>query len=390
MSRLFIKSLLISAALVLPIGNCLASVVQAKGSAAVVNADVATARKLALKDAMSQAMLQGGASVQSDTRMDLSVLQSDSVRVRANGNVTDVVILDEWLDEDHDIYYTHIRARVEPADEAQKRREAIRYRKKLAVAQFSVLDRYQIHDMPNIEVALAKEFLGRLEAKANLLSVDASQYLLPLSSQQLQATGNSPTQVITQLAQTLGVQFIMDGRILDLGETDHTLGINVRHVELELTLYDGLNGAVLSKFRDAGSIVQGRLLDFPLTTPSANAKFFASQVGQEINKVLNHLVDRVANFLADMPFTARVVKADGNKVFFDVGSLANVNVGDVFMTYRVSAEPLQGSTPSMHLGFAESPLASLVVRRVQPMFAMGEVESKQLALKVGDVVRFSW
>jgi len=335
-------------------------------------------------------MLQAGANVQSDTRVELQVLESDSVRVHASGSVTDVVILDEWLDEDHDLYFVNIRARVEAADESQKRREAIRYRKKLAVAQFSVLDRQQIHDMPNIEIALAKEFLGRLEAQANLLSVDASQYLLPASSQQMQATGNTPTQVISQLAQTLGVQFVMDGIILDLGQTQHVLGVDVRHVELELTLYDGISGSVLSKFRDNGSIVENRLLDFPLSTPAANSKFFASQVGQEINRVLNRMVVKVANFLSQVPFTARVVKAEGHTVYFDVGAMANVNVGDVFMVYRIGGEPLQGLTPETHLGFTESPLTSLVVRRVQPLFAMAEIESNQLALKAGDVVRFSW
>jgi len=370
--------------------SLLAAVIQAKGSALVVGANVPEARKLAVKDAMSQAMLQAGANVQSDTRVELQVLESDSVRVHASGSVTDVVILDEWLDEDHDLYFVNIRARVEAADESQKRREAIRYRKKLAVAQFSVLDRQQIHDMPNIEIALAKEFLGRLEAQANLLSVDASQYLLPASSQQMQATGNTPTQVISQLAQTLGVQFVMDGIILDLGQTQHVLGVDVRHVELELTLYDGISGSVLSKFRDNGSIVENRLLDFPLSTPAANSKFFASQVGQEINRVLNRMVVKVANFLSQVPFTARVVKAEGHTVYFDVGAMANVNVGDVFMVYRIGGEPLQGLTPETHLGFTESPLTSLVVRRVQPLFAMAEIESNQLALKAGDVVRFSW
>jgi hypothetical protein len=99
---------------------------------------------------------------------------------------------------------------------------------------------------------------------------------------------------------------------------------------------------------------------------------------------------QVADFLNRVPFTARVVKAQGNKIYFDVGSMANVTVGDVLMAYRVSAEALQGSTPNMHLGFAESPLASLVVKKVQPLFAVGELETDKLALKAGDVVRFSW
>jgi len=127
-----------------------------------------------------------------------------------------------------------------------------------------------------------------------------------------------------------------------------------------------------------------------LSTPSADAKFFAAPVGSEIDRVLKSLVVQVGNFLTQVPFTARVVKADGNKIFFDVCSMANVNVGDVFMAYRVASEALQGVTPQTHLSFAESPVTSLVVRRVQPMFAVGEIESEKLALKAGDVVRFSW
>lgn len=367
-----------------------ASVVEAKGSAVLGQGSVVQARKLALQDAMRQALLQGGASVQSDSKVDLNILESDSVRVRATGVVKDVVVLDEWLNEDDGLYYVSIRARVEPQEPEQQRINDGRYRKKVAVAQFHVLDRYQIHDLPGIEIALAKDLMGRLERQAGVLSVDATRYLLPKSGLPYLASGSTSQQVISDLSQTLGVQFILDGIIMDMGKTEHLFGVGLRHIEVELTLYDGITGSVVSKFRDSGTVWEQRLLDFPTTTPALNEKFFAAPIGQETDKVLRHLADLVSLRLQSLPFTARVVRAKANQVYFDVGAMANIQVGDVFMTYRLSADPLLGVTPSQQLGYQESPVTSLIVKRVQPLFAIGELEVESVPLKAGDVVRFTW
>jgi len=68
--------------------------------------------------------------------------------------------------------------------------------------------------------------------------------------------------------------------------------------------------------------------------------------------------------LAPLPFTARVVAVEGDTVTFDAGSTA--------------------------AGYRETPVAALTVRQVQPQFALGELESPQVHLHPGDLIRFGW
>ena len=121
-----------------------------------------------------------------------------------------------------------------------------------------------------------------------------------------------------------------------------------------------------------------------------NDKFFAAPIGHETELVLNRLVVKIHKNLKELPFTARVVRAKGKQVYFDVGSISNVHVGDVFMTYRLTDDPLMDPFGQINLGFQETPVTSLVVKRVQPQFAIGELDLMNITLKAGDVVRFTW
>jgi len=256
--------------------------------------------------------------------------------------------------------------------------------------QFAVTDRHHINDMPGVEVRLGQELMRRLESSGSLLTVDATQYLLSDSSSAAIGLGGSKRQVIIDLAKLLGVQVVMSGTILDMQTTDHALGIELRHAELELEMYDGLTGSLIAKFRDNGSTWNGRLFDFPVSGPAMNDKYFAAPIGQIVHKILNHFVYAVSRTLLRLPFTARVVQAKGRIVHFDVGTLSNLQVGDVFMAYRVSEEPLMAPYAQTHLGYPETPATSLIVKRVQPLFAIGELEVDTVKLKTGDVVRFAW
>lgn len=365
-----------------------ASIVEAKGTSILRDSDVSKARQVALQDAMRQAMLQAGANVTTTSNVEFNVLATDSVRIRAKGTVTDVVVLDEWIDKDDEHYHILIRARVESSKDDDE--DANRYRKKVAFTQFNVLDRHQIHDMPQVEKRVSQELMRRLESSADMLTVDATQYLLPLSSQPAAAIGISQRQAIIDLAKTLGVQVILTGTILDMGTTDHALGIQLRHVELEVALYDGITGSLIAKFRDNGSTWTGRWFDFPVIGPAMNDKYFAAPIGQVTHVILNHFVFAISKTLLRLPFTARVVRTSGRQIYFDVGALANVQVGDVFMAYRLSEDPITAPFMESPLGYQETPAASLVVKFVQPLFAMAELDAKASKLRVGDVVRFIW
>lgn len=371
--------------------SAVARLVEVEGNAQITEAGIGAARQMAVKDAIRQAAIQAGAQVTTSSEMAESVIVSDSVKIRATGVVKDIVILDEWKNEDEDIYYVLIRAYVEDKKGAQAQDSLDeRYWRKVAVTQFTVSDRSQIVDMPDIETALPQELMRRLTRDRKIIGIDGSRYILPLSAEPNNGTGQTPRQLIVQLAERLGTQFIVTGTIRDMGVTRHSLWVRLRHVELETQLWDGISGTIISLERVNASVRQDRPFDFPTTSPVMDDKFFASPIGRQINILLDELVRRLANSVYQLPFMARVIKSEGNTVYFDAGAISQVKVGDVFMAYKLAEEPLLDANQQLFYGFQETPASSIVVKKVQPRFAVGVLEGGNTRLFAGDVIRFQW
>jgi hypothetical protein len=368
-----------------------ARLIEAEGNALITEAGIGAARQQAVKDAIRQAALQAGAQVTTSSMISESVVVADNVKVRATGVVKDVVILDEWRNDDEDIYYVVIRAYVEEDTNGEMQQSLDSgYRRKVAVTQFAVSDRSQIVDMPGIETALPQELMRRLTLDQKIIGVDGTQYLVPESSKSYDGLGQTPRQLIVQLADRLGAQFIVTGTIRDMGITKHPLWVQLRHVELETQLWDGISGTIISQERVNASVRQGLPFIFPTKGPVLNDKFFAAPIGKQIHLLLNALTKAIAGSVHRLPFMARVIKSEGTTIYFDVGAISQIKVGDVFMAYKLAAEPLLDANQQLFFGYEETPASSIVIKKVQPRFAVGVLEGGNTRLYAGDVIRFQW
>ena len=390
-------------------GSVHAQAVEAEGTAPIAGA-VGVAKRLALQDAIRQALMQANSQVSTTTVVSSRGVVSDNVRFSAKGNVTDVVVMDEWTDESN--YYVKIRAQVpgeqvalvapalqpgQAMSSSGNADGALHYRRKLAISQFHVLDRSHIHDLPDIESELARELKRRLDADGRVLTVDASQYLLPLgedgmvSQQRIVGAlppAREPGQLAIEFAESMGVQFVVSGVIRDLGVTKHLLGTQVRHMELDVFVYDGISGTQVARHRLSDSVPDSGLGDFPLSAPVMNDKFFASPIGQKVDQALGKMMSMLVGDVSTQPFTARVIRSEANEVYFDAGGLANIQVGDVLSTYQLAQAPVADLPGQRALGFSETPAATLVVKQVQRLFAVGELDTDTARLAPGDVIRF--
>lgn len=410
---------LILLVVMLTAGMVQAQSIEAEGTSPI-NGPVGVAKRLALQDAIRQALMKANAQVSTTTVVSSRGVVSDNVRFTARGNVTNVVILDEWTDESN--YYVRVRAQVPqtgvalPANQtASTGRAGVQqasmhqpqamarmgdvgqYRRTVAVTQFHVSDRTHITDLPNIEVEISRELKRRLDTDGRVRTVDASQYLLPLGDDgvvsQRRILGALPPakevgQLATEFAESLGVQFVVSGVIRDMGVTKHMLGARVRHLELDIIVHDGITGVEVARHRLNESVVDAGLFEFPTTAPVLNDKFYASAFGQSVHRVLNKLVSMLAGDLNNQLFTARVIRTEGKQVFFDAGGVANVKVGDVLNTFQLSQSSVNDLPGQRSLGFSEKPTAILVVTKVQRLFSVGELDSETLRLSPGDVIRF--
>lgn len=423
-------------------GSAQAQQVESEGTAPITG-PVGVAKRMAVQDAIRQALIQANTQVTSTTVMNSRGVVTDTVRYRARGSVTNVIVMDEWTDESN--YYVRIRAQVPDPDRvalaAPSSRSAARssrgirsqeemmnaptritkgsssadhtpemapmqtfsanaaehYRRKLAITQFHVVDRTHISDLPNFEVELSRELKRRVDATGQIRSVDASQYLVPLNGDELvsqrRILGALPSskdagQLAIEFAESLSAQYVVTGVIRDMSITKHRLGSRVRHLELELVVHDGITGVEVARHQISESIPDSGIFKPKIDAPLLNEKFFASPFGRKVNRSLDKLANLLISDLSNQPFTARVIRTEGAQVFFDAGGLANIREGDVLNTYQLDPASVNDLSGQRSLGFQEKPTATMVVTQVQRLFSVGELDSETARLSPGDVIRF--
>lgn len=355
--------------------------IETVGNAFIPNGATQLAREKAIQNAVEQAMLQTEANVDSTATISNNVLTVESSRVTAAGTVEDVEVIEEWTQ--NDIYYVRIRAQV-PADKARTPSPAARYRKKVAVLQFEIQNRAQIFDLPGIEMQMPRELARRLDNSGNFISIDGSRYLINYTLPLNQAP--SPESLI-RLAESLGCQIIITGVIRDMG-VQKSFFRKSRQLEVEIMVYDGLSGTRLSRHRFSEAAPDADFYDQPVVLFTQSG-FDTTPYGAVVDRVMNRQVELIQDDLDKIPFSARVVKIEGKKIFFDAGFASQVRVGDVLMTYKVDPNPLLSNNKNW-LGHQEEAVASLAVHNVQPNFSVGELETTVSGLYPGDVIRFGW
>ncbi len=362
-----------------------AKLVEADGEAVIENAAKGKAREIAIQQAIRQAQLQTLALVDSASMISGNSMMIDSAKVSAAGLVKDVVVIKEW--EMDDIYYVRIRAQV-VEEKLRLPSNAARYRKKISVAQFAVQDRRQIYDMPNIELQLARELQRRLENTGLVLAHDAADYLLDeQQSYLLDGTPVSYQRVVSRLANQLGSQFVISGNIVDMG-VDEGWVRDTRHFVVDVAVHDGLSGALISRHRVNERV--GGAGHYDSSMVFGSVEFLTSNYGEVLDHALDGLTNKIVEDLSILPFSAKVLEVEGRKVTINAGAISLMGVGDTLMAYQLENQPTYDQSGIRYLGIKESPTASMVIRVVQPQFSIAELESDEVAMKPGDIVRFGW
>lgn len=385
MYKQFSNVLIILFTVLLPFNSVLAKVVEVEGSAAITDGAVNKARLLAIQDAIRQALLQSSVRVSTSSIVSSNVMIMDTTKIRATGKVSNVVVVDEWRNENE--IHVLIRATVlKNAQAASKSQKA--YRRKLAVVQFHVVDRRSIQDLPNIEIKYPQQLLRRIEDLGGVIGIDATNFVLNNPTDQLVEAAEYPDkQTIMSLANKLGVQFIVSGVLHNMSVTDHLFG-DTRRLAMELQVFDGVTGLMLSRHTYNENARSAGLIESDVSFGSLD--FFQTRFGRVIDTALATQAVLVQAELIRMPVTVRVVRSEGKQVYFDAGATSLVRIGDMLMAYKVDESPLVKVADSIDFGFPEKPVATLTVKKIQPLFSMGELETDMITLKPGDLLRFGW
>lgn len=221
-----------------------------------------------------------------------------------------------------------------------------------------------------------------------------------LGEQELGQSGVVRKETAAKVGQVLGAQIIVRGVVSEftLNESGGGGGIGIAgfriggkssnaHVAVDIRLVDTTTGQVLQSHNAVGKAESSGVsvgvargdVDF-----GADA-FKNTPLGQATRQAIRDAVQFIILNMGKMPFSAKVIKVEGNKVYINAGSQMNIKRGFKFYAYSVGEDLIDPDT-GLKLGADEKLLGTVEVRDVQEKYSIGFLASGT-GLKKGDVLK---
>lgn len=357
-----------------------------RGSAPVVADDLATARQLAYRDALAQAARQvqvrvaGVTSQVGDVWTDNAVLHTSATFSRA----------DVLREERHGDELTVV-VEVTLGDEQAQGECANTFLRKVVVTPFYFEHPQQLgaREFSTYASQVAVEFRRWLNRGQRVLAEHAGPtegiYVSAERAPVLRPLSDNTQFAVQPLAQKLRAQYVLSGVVRDFGILREPVAgmFGRRALVVDAYLHDGLSGTLLASQRFSHQI-EG---DIRLATGSVfgSQAFYRSAVGEAFAGLFHAMARWSERHLVCAPFSARVIKVEGQRIFLDVGAESRVARGDTLVIHRVLRQGRVVSLDNELLGYERSQLPALRVGDVYPQFAIGELHLRSAAARVAPV-----
>lgn len=358
---------------------------EAEGVALIAEGGAERARQVAIRDALEQLGLRSGARVDVAAGAGMRGKTLDSSRVQPAAEFDRYTIVREWQTGQ----LLHVRVQVKEEEARPRGSLNLGYRKKIVVTPFHVRSSPQLDDVDNIATRLPQELLRRMTGSGRFLGKDSPYVISPGASGPA-----SDLAAVRRIATMHDAQFVIAGEIVDASNFGKPayyglIKKDARRIEIAFYVYDGLSGALIARRTTVAEGVGEQRVG--RDKPFGSASFAATPFGGAILRALEEGAAQVAQDLAPLPFMAKIVQVQGERIFIDAGSTSSVAPGDQLVIYRADArQQVYGSDPLVPLGTVEAPVGTLSIVQVQPGFAIGKIDPPAAAKQVsaGDLVRF--
>ncbi|MGY5451489.1 flagellar assembly protein T N-terminal domain-containing protein [Agarivorans sp. MS3-6] len=310
---------------------------EGEGQAKIRDGQVDVARQQAIKDALLTLMYRGGASVKSLQVVKSGVLETDELTVRTNGEVYDMKLLVETINEDQ--ITVKVAADIFPLNSCEKDS----YAKTLFVGPFQLQKREhaQLGGIYRTPEEVSQRLFYRFKNKSK--RIDARH----LMTRQIAFDGRYSNDIEPQmlkvarsLSSQYDVQYILFGKIIDMSSynetTSNLLGINStvkqRNFQLRLYVIDGINGETILR-KSYGSNREWPF-DVTMKLDVTGETFWSSDYGKLIDSYIDQSVVDVEDALYCRQSLAKVVGLYNDQVVINIGQTNGVRKGDKFELVR--------------------------------------------------------
>ena len=402
---------------------------QIKGVASLEGVDKAFARKMAIRNALEEAVMRRGLKVSSNQEVENFALVRQSGRFTAKSKVKSFEILREDL-VDELFIAEELEQEQAPAEEdlgrlptavdepepelpskqfyevilsvcltedenACPNLESERYSPRLAIAPLAVAHPDEVRDISNVLNGYRLELnrrLRQLDLK-NVVLMDEAIDLQP----NIQVTPNLDLQLLESVRNQTGAQFMLLSVLRSAGafredkgvwsQTKRYYNIQVpedsRYIEVDWYVVNLTDFSIIHENRTGfdvkGDVYVGR------NRPFGSNAFFATDTGMVFNTVLNQQSMDVQKFMRCQPFETEVIDIREGEYYLSLSADSGVQVGDDLAVYHRVGRGVQFN--GRNLGSDYKPGAFLRIKRVMPRFAVAEISAQKDVVQIGDRVK---
>lgn len=351
--------------------------VRAEGIATIGTDGRSTARHAALANALRKASASAGAPAMKDKLPEVTNAPRQNFEARPGQPGNRYSILREW--ENQGLYHITIGAEVVMGKFDAENATLLQLpKKKIVFIQFNVANTIHVDDINNIYDGFPAALSSRLEASGGFLSAYSSRSIP-------NATEATQREAIIQIAKENGAQFLISGMVINAGISQKT-----RHIEVELSVYDGFTGTRLLLRRldeqARGDVMVGN------NKPFGSSIFFETAFGKATSRLIDSAVNDLQEALENVPFSAHIIRVAGKSVFLDAGEDALLKPGDQFVAYASDVRTPVTGLNGLALGTTERAADTITLTQIKPQFSIGELpeDAAKLGIKVGNIARINF
>jgi len=253
----------------------------------------------------------------------------------------------------------------------------------------------------NIGEGMAEQLTTALIKTGRFVVVERQALKDVLGEQELGQTGVIKKETAAKVGQVLGAQIIIRGVVSEFEQAESGGGGGIgiggfriggrssnAHVGIDIRLIDASSGQVLTSHNAVGKVessgvafgVSRGIVDFGADS------FKNAPIGQATRQAIEDAVKFIVDTMETVPFTAKVIKIEGKKIYVNIGSNMNVKAGTKMYAYSLGEDLVDPDT-GLRLGADEKLLGTVEVRDVQSKFSIGYMVSGNGPLKRGDILK---
>ena len=342
------------------------------GTAMITDGNLFLAREEAIRNALAEAGRQASLSVSSTLGTTDAQLAFDQTVVKASARV----YRHQVINEHHDSQWFRVTVSADLESSAGRAGDSAcrdGHTKRLLVGGFPMLrpEQLRMNELSGYAHLTAREIAGRFSTPSAVL-VDHNGNLMLHFGMADQASGDMPRSgqdwtLGRAAAEKHRAQYLLVGRY-------HSLALSrdgsSRTIDIEALIIDASSGSCVARKRfertAAGHVVLSGAIGFGSTA------HYATDLGRAYGEVLTDIARWAEATTSCQPFLARVLKVEGNSVYFDVGAEQGIAIGNNFSAFDSIQKPIVTDGGEI-LGLEKKSIGNLSVTTVYPKFSIGQL-----------------